>query len=166
MAKRITIYSLLTLFALAVSYVEGIAFAFVPIPGFKIGIANVVSMYLISKKQFFGGISINFTRIILAALLFGNFYSFIFSLAGGVLSTILVILLSRVRVFSFAGVSCAAGLCHNVAQIIAAAVLTDTLGITSLLPVMMISGAITGFISGTLLIIFEKKYSKILNSIV
>ena len=166
MAKKITVYSLLTLFALIVSYIEGIAFAFVPIPGFKIGIANTVSMFLISKKQTVGGILVNLTRILLSALLFGNFYSFLFSLAGGILSTLLVILLMRCKIFSFAGVSTVAAVMHNFAQILAAVLLFSTIKIAALLPVMMLSGAVTGFISGLLLIIFSKKYSKILNNIV
>ncbi len=166
MAKKITVYSLLTIFALVVSYIEGIAFAFVPIPGFKIGIANTVSMFLISRKQTLGGILVNLTRILLSALLFGNFYSFIFSLAGGLLSTISVILLMKCKIFSFAGVSTVAAVMHNLAQIIAAVLLLNTMGIAGLLPVMMLSGAVTGFISGFLLIIFSKKYSKILSNIV
>lgn len=166
MAKKITVYSLLTIFALVVSYIEGIAFAFVPIPGFKIGIANTVSMFLISRKQTLGGILVNLTRILLSALLFGNFYSFVFSLAGGLLSTISVILLMKCKIFSFAGVSTVAAVMHNLAQIIAAVLLLNTMGIAGLLPVMMLSGAVTGFISGFLLIIFSKKYSKILSNIV
>lgn len=166
MAKKITVYSLLTILALGVSYVEGLAFAFVPVPGFKIGLANTVSMFLISKKQYWGGISVNLIRILLSALLFGNFYSFVFSLFGGILSTLIVIALIKPKIFSFAGVSTAAGVFHNVAQITVAVILLSTVGITSLLPLMIATGAVTGFISGTLLIIFEKKYSKILNSIV
>lgn len=166
MAKKITVYSLLTLFALIVSYLEGIVFSFVPIPGFKIGIANTVSMFLIAKKQTVGGILVNLTRILLSALLFGNFYSFLFSLAGGILSTVFAILLMRCKAFSFAGVSTVAAVMHNFAQILAAVLLFSTIKIAVLLPVMMLSGAVTGFISGLLLIIFSKKYSKFLNNIV
>ncbi|MEE0945927.1 MAG: Gx transporter family protein [Acutalibacteraceae bacterium] len=163
MAKKITVYSLLMLFALIISYVEGIAFSFVFfIPGFKLGLANTVSMYLISKKQIRGGIAVNFIRIILSSLLFGNFYSFMLSIAGGMLSTLIVLILIRCKAFSFAGISCAAAVLHNLAQLLCAVLLMDTLGIFSLLPIMIISGSITGFISGLLLEFFSKKYQNIL----
>lgn len=163
MAKKITLYSLLTLFALVISYVEGLAFAFVPfIPGFKLGLANSVAMLLISKKQVWGGIAVNFVRIILSALLFGNFYSFIFSLAGGFLSTLAVLIFTNFKIFSFAGVSTVAAACHNLAQLTAAVLLINTMGVLYLLPIMIISGAVTGFISGILLEIFTKKYPNIL----
>ena len=161
MAKKITLYSLLTVFALIISYLEGIAFAFIPVPAFKLGLANTVSMFLISKKDYFGGISVNFVRIILSALLFGNFYSFIFSLTGGILSTVSVIILIRLKCFSFAGISTAAAVLHNIGQIVAALILLNTSGILNLLAIMIITGAITGFLSGLLLNLFYKKYSKI-----
>ncbi len=163
MAKKITLYSLLTLFALAISYVEGLVFAFIPfIPGFKLGLANSVSMLLISKKQVRGGVAVNFVRIILSALLFGNFYSFVFSLAGGVLSTLAVLIFTNFKIFSFAGVGTVAAVCHNLAQITAAIFIIDTVGIIYLLPIMIISGAVTGFISGILLEIFTNKYPRII----
>lgn len=165
MSKKITIYSLLCVFALIISYLEGLAFAFIPVPGFKIGLANTISMLLISRKQLWGGISVNLVRILLSALLFGNFYSFIFSLCGAVLSTCAVLIFINLKIFSFAGVSTVAAVCHNIAQILAALLMLNTLGIIYLLPIMIFTGAVTGFISGLLLSLFIKKYEKLLNKI-
>lgn len=166
MAKKITVYSLFTVFALIISYLEGLIFAFVPIPGFKIGLANTVSMILISRKKISAGILVNVLRITLSALLFGNIYSFIFSLSGGILSTVIVILFIKFRCFSFAGVSTAAAVAHNTAQIFAAALILNTHGLFFLLPVLIITGSITGFLCGICVNVFLKKYSKILNNIV
>lgn len=165
MAKKISLYSLLTVFALILSYLEGLVFSFIPIPGFKLGLANCISMLLISKKQYLAAISVNLTRILLSALLFGNFYSLLFSLAGAVLSTAVVLLFLRFHCFTFAGASTAAGTAHNVGQIIAAMTLLGTQGLIRLLPLLVLCGAITGFIAGILVNVFSKKYGHIISKI-
>ncbi len=162
MAKKITCYSILCLLALSLSFLEGLAFAFIPLPGFKLGLANTVSMLLISQKHLKGGMAVNITRILLSALLFGNINSLVLSLSGGLLSTLIVLLLSKLSCFSFAGVSCAAGAMHNLGQIGAAAVLFGTYGIFYLLPILLLCGIITGFIAGIILNLFSKKYQSVI----
>lgn len=161
MAKKITLYSLLTVFALILSYLEGLVFSFVPIPGFKLGLANGISMLLISRKKYCAAISVNFSRILLSALLFGNFYSLIFSLSGAVLSTLVVLLFLNFKCFSFAGASTAAGAAHNIGQIAAAVLLLSTPGLIYLLPLLILCGAVTGFLAGILVNVFLKKYKRI-----
>lgn len=165
MAKKITLYSLLTVFALILSYLEGLAFSFIPIPGFKLGLANCISMLLISKKRIFAAISVNLTRILLSSLLFGNFYSLLFSLAGAVLSTLVVLLFLKLKCFTFAGASAAAGTAHNIGQIVAAVLLLGTPGLIHLLPLLTLCGAVAGFIAGILVNLFSKKYGQIIGKI-
>lgn len=165
MAKKITLYSLLTVFALILSYLEGLVFAFVPIPGFKLGLANCISMLLISKKKILAAVSVNLTRILLSSLLFGNFYSLLFSLSGAVLSTVVVLLFLKFRCFTFAGASTAAGTAHNIGQIAAAVLSLNTPGLIYLLPILTLCGAVTGFIAGILVNVFEAKYGQIINKI-
>ena len=165
MAKKITIYSLLTVFALIISYLEGLVFSFVPILGFKLGLANCISMLLISKKKYGAAITVNLTRILLSSLLFGNIYSLLLSISGAIFSTAVVLLFSKFSCFTFAGASTAAGTAHNLGQILAAILILHTPGLLYLLPVLTLCGAVTGFISGILLNVFQKKYSHIINKI-
>lgn len=162
MAKKITLYSLLTVFALILSYLEGLSLSFVPVPGFKLGLANGISMILLSKRKYGGAIAVNITRILLSSLLFGNFYSLLFSLAGGILSSLIVLLFLKMPCFSFAGASTAAGAAHNLAQITVAILLLQTTGLIYLLPILLLSGAVTGFILGIFVNVFSKKYGYII----
>lgn len=162
MAKKITFYSVLTLFAMLLSYLEGVAFAFVPIPGFKLGLANTVSMLLISNKHIKGGIAVNLARILLSALLFGNINSLFLSLCGGFLSTVTVIILAECKCFTFAGISSAAGAVHNFGQICGAVILFGTSGLFYLLPILLLCGTLMGFLLGISLNLFTKKYQNIL----
>lgn len=162
MAKKITLYSLLTVFALVLSYLEGLAFSFIPVPGIKLGLANCISMFLISKKRLGAAVLINLSRILLSSLLFGNFYSLLFSLAGAILSTAVTLLLFRLKAFSFAGISTAAGSAHNIGQICTAMLLLNTPGLIYLLPVLIIGGAVMGFVSGILINVFSKKYPTVI----
>lgn len=160
MAKKVSVYALLTVICLGVSYIEGICFSFIAMPGLKLGLANTIPMLLIKEKKYGASVLINLTRILLSSLLFGNFYSLIFSLFGALLSTLTVFLLSRFKIFSFAGISSAAGTMHNLGQIIAALLTIGTKGILYLLPLLMLCGSVMGFISGILLNIFKTKYKK------
>lgn len=145
---RITLYGVLTALAMILSYVESQIPAFVAVPGVKIGLTNIVvvtALYVLGNK---GALAINFVRIAAVALLFGNAMSFSFSLAGGMLSTIVMMLFKKTGKFSPTGVSVAGGLSHNLGQIIMAMVLLSTRAIFWYLPVLWISGIISGLVIG------------------
>lgn len=166
MAKKVSLYALLTVICLGISYIEGICFSFIAVPGLKLGLANCIPMLLIKEKKYGASILINFSRILLSCLIFGNFFSFIFSISGAFLSTLSVIFLSKISFFTFAGISSAAGTFHNVGQIIAALITLSTKGIILLLPILMLCGCVMGFLAGILLNIFKMKYKKTLNMII
>ena len=138
----------MTALAMILSYVESQIPAFVAVPGVKIGLTNIVvlaALYILGNK---GAMAINFVRIAAVALLFGNAMSFAFSLAGGMLATIVMMLLKKTGKFSVTAVSVAGGLSHNIGQIIAAMVLLNTGAIFWYLPVLWISGMVSGFVIG------------------
>ena len=81
-------------------------------------------------------------------MLFGNFNSFLFSMAGGMLSLLVMVILKKSGHFSIVGVSVAGGVFHNVGQITAAVFLMDTTAIYYYLPVLLIFGIVTGIIIG------------------
>ena len=112
------------------------------------GLANliiVIALYKMNARQAF---LLSVTRIVLAGFLFGNLFSILYSLAGGMLSLIVMILLKKQNGFSVMGVSVAGGVFHNVGQLVIAMLVTESLNLFYYVPVLMISGLITGIFIG------------------
>ncbi len=146
--KKITTIGILIALALILSYVESQIPAFVAIPGMKLGLTNIVvltTLYILDVKS---AMLINVIRIIIVAILFGSAMSFAFSFVGGMLSTIVMILLKKSGRMKIIGVSAAGGITHNVGQILTAMVLLGTKAIAWYLPVLWISGIFSGVIIG------------------
>lgn len=150
--KKIALGGILTALAMIFSYIESLIPIPLPIPlpvpGVKLGIANIAIisvLYLLGSGQ---ALLVNLLRITLTAVLFGNFNSFLFSMAGGMLSLLVMVILKKSGHFSIVGVSVAGGVFHNVGQITAAVFLMDTTAIYYYLPVLLIFGIVTGIIIG------------------
>lgn len=146
--RRITICGVLTALAMIFSYIESLIPIPVPIPGIKLGIANIAIITVLYIVGTWEAIAINLLRITLTAILFGNMNTFLFSMAGGMLSILVMILLKRIGKFSMIGVSIAGGVSHNIGQIIAAVILMDSSAIAYYLPVLFVAGIITGVVIG------------------
>ena len=145
---KITLYGVLTALAMILSYVESQLPAFVAIPGMKLGLTNIVvlfALYVIDAKA---AAFINLVRIILVALLFGTALSLAFSLAGGALSFLVMVLLKKTNRLSIMGVSAAGGVSHNIGQILVAMVAMNTRAIALYLPVLWITGIFSGVLIG------------------
>ena len=150
--KKIALGGILTALAMIFSYIESMIPiplpVPLPVPGVKLGIANIAIisvLYLLGSGQ---ALLVNLLRITLTAVLFGNFNSFLFSMAGGMLSLLVMVILKKSGHFSIVGVSVAGGVFHNVGQITAAVFLMDTTAIYYYLPVLLIFGIVTGIIIG------------------
>ena len=146
--KVIALSGILTALALVLGYVEHLLPLPVGVYGMKLGLSNLVTvtaLYLLGAPA---AIVINVTRILLSALLFGNTVSLAYSLAGGVVATVMMILAKRWKRLGISGVSVCGGVAHNIAQLIVAAVIVDNLKIAFYLPVLLAAGAITGFAIG------------------
>ena len=154
--KQLTLCAVLTAMALALSYLENffpLSLA-IPIPGVKLGLANIVTvfaLYVLGPGQ---AMLILLARCLLGAVFAGNMNALIFSLLGGVSAMLVMILLSRSRRLSVYGVSIGGAAAHNCGQV-AAAVLT--LGNTAplydlpiLLGVSLFTGALTGLVTACL----------------
>ena len=147
-SKRVAICGVLTALAMIFSYIEALIPIPIGIPGVKLGIANIAIIaviYIVGDSQ---AIIVNFLRIMLTGILFGNFYSFLFSLAGGMLSVILMVLVKKTKKLSMVGVSIIGGVAHNIGQIVAAVFLMDNAAIAYYLPVLIIAGVVTGIVIG------------------
>ena len=138
-------------------YVESLIPIAVPIPGIKPGIANIVTVvcfYLFGKRMAW---TVALVRIILMGLLFGNGYSFAFSMAGGCLSLICMTLGMKAKVFSETGVSVIGGVSHNVGQIVAAAILMNAALVLAEIPLLVVGGVICGLLIGLLSALIIRK---------
>ena len=148
MAKKVAYSAMLIALGIIFSYVELlIPFSF-GIPGIKLGLANlvvVVGILLLPKKQIF---IILVARIVLVSFLFGNMSSMIYSLAGGLLSFVIMCLFQKCKGFSMIGISMAGGVSHNVGQLIVAACVVESTSVFYYMPILMIVGALTGSVIG------------------
>ena len=146
--KKIATYGVMAALAMILSYVEMQLPAFVAIPGVKLGLTNIVVLVALYKMGYKSALFINIVRIIAVSLLFGTFMSFAFSFTGGMLSTLVMLLLKKSDKFSAVGVSVAGGITHNIGQILAAMLLLNTKAIIWYLPVLWLSGILSGLLIG------------------
>ena len=134
--------------ALIFSYVEAIIPYSASLPGIKLGIANVVTVIALYKFGVKDAIAVSIIRIVIAGLLFNGLFGMIYSLAGAALSLAGMIALKRTGLFSVTGVSMAAGVLHNMGQLIIASALIEDLRIFFYFPMLMFSGIVAGILVG------------------
>ena len=146
--KKLTIYGLLIALALVLSYVESLVPAFFAIPGMKLGLTNIVVVVALYKMDSKSAVAINIVRIILVSALFGNAATLAYSIGGGVLSLIVMIVIKRTGKFSIMAVSACGGIAHNLGQSLVAMALLYTAEIGYYMIVLWFTGIITGLIIG------------------
>lgn len=148
MKGRIAYFGVFTALALIFSYVETLIPISFGIPGVKLGLANliiVIALYRLKLKEAY---LLSVTRVLLSGFLFGNYFSILYSLAGGLLSLSVMALLKKCGGFSIIGVSIAGGVSHNIGQLIVAMLVVETYQVTYYLPALLISGLLTGALIG------------------
>ena len=143
-------YGLLIALALILSYAEAQIPAFFTVPGMKLGLTNVVVLFALYTLGERSALLVNLLRIVLVSVLFGNGMSIAYSLSGGLLSGLVMILLKKTGKFSIVSVSVAGGVAHNVGQILAAMVLLGTKSLAWYLLVLWFSGLASGLVIGVL----------------
>ena len=146
--------------ALVFSYVEHLIPIPTPVPGIKIGLANLVSLtglFFLQPAQVF---IILVSRILLAGLMFGNMSTIIYSLAGGVVSFLIMYLFKRLKLFSALGISMLGGVFHNLAQLSVACIVLSSTSLLMYLPVLIIAGVISGLLIGTVTELVSKTVQK------
>lgn len=148
--KLIAYTGLLSAFAIIISYVEMLLPLDIGIPGVKPGLANfiiLIALYEFGLKEAF---MINFIRILVNGILFANLFSILFSLSGALISLVVMWLVKKIKGISIIGVSVAGGVSHNIGQIIVASVVVETYSVMYYIPVLILSGVITGLLVGIL----------------
>ncbi len=148
MSKKISFLGMFLALALILSYVESlIPFSF-GIPGVKLGLTNIVIVFML---YFFGPtecLLVTFFRAVLSGFLFGNVFSIIYSLAGCLLSFAVMYKIKKTGKFKPISISLLGGIFHNIGQLIVAAVIVETYSIIYYIPVLIFAGAITGLVIG------------------
>lgn len=148
MKNRVAYFGVFVALALIFSYVETLIPFQIGIPGVKLGLANLIIVVALYRMDIRAAYFLSVCRVLLAGFLFGNLFSIIYSLAGGLLSLTMMILFKRNNGFSVMGVSIAGGVFHNIGQLIVAMIVVETYSVIYYIPVLLIAGLITGFIIG------------------
>ena len=148
--RKLANMAMLVALAMIFSYVESLIPINFGIPGMKLGVANLVTVTGLYFLEFPEVFLVVVMRILLTGFLFGNGMSIIYSLAGGILSLLMMVVIKRINGFSVIGVSIIGGVSHNIGQIIVASIVVENLKLVYYLPALLIAGAMTGFIMGIL----------------
>lgn len=146
--ERLAKMGLLLALGMILSYVEAL-FPIAPsMPGVKIGLANMLVVLLLYSYGWKYGMLYQFSRIFLTAMLFGSLFGCIYSLAGAALSMAVMIGLKKTDFLDMAGISMAGGIAHNIGQLIIAYLIVQNTAIGWYIPVLLITGALSGYVIG------------------
>lgn len=146
---------------IAIAFVFGYIEAMIPInlgvPGIKLGLPNLVILICLYECSAKDAFLVSFVRILLSGLTFGSLSIMLYSLAGGLLSLVLMVLLKKSGHFSVYGVSIAGGVSHNIGQIIVAIFVLQTGILIYYLPFLLLAGCIAGIAIGFIAAKLQKR---------
>ena len=154
--RQLTLCAVLTALALGLSYMENFIplGLLIPLPGIKLGLANIVTIFALYALGPAQALLILIARCTLGAVFAGNLNALLFSLMGGLSAMRVMIGLSRLRRLSIYGVSMGGAAAHNCGQVAAAMVTLGNAAPLAYLPVLLavslLSGTLTGYLSGLL----------------
>lgn len=147
--KRIALLGLLTAIALTIFMIEAQIPAVIPIPGVKLGLSNIVTVFAVFTLGPWDGVAVLACRIFLGAVFAGNFSTILYSAAGGFLSILVTMGLRKVlKENQIWAAGCLGAIAHSVGQMIAAIAITRTPGLLVYLPVLVIISIFTGLFTG------------------
>ena len=160
MTKKLTLSALLITVAFMLSYIEFL----VPlpsslgVPGIKLGLANIVTLFAIFYPGRRYAVIILLARIFLQSTLFGSVTALIFSLCGGLFSFFIMCLMQIKfdKWFSLIGISIAGSAAHNIGQILAACVYFKTASVICYLPILLMAAVLMGLVTGYIAVLLFK----------
>lgn len=148
-AKRVALLGLLTAIALTIFLLEAQIPPVVPIPGVKLGLANIVTVFAVFALGAWEGAAVLACRVFLGAVFAGNFSSILYSAAGGLCTILATVGAKRVlKENQLWAAGCLGAVAHSVGQLLAAVAVTRTAAVLSLLPVLVIISIFTGLFTG------------------
>ena len=156
-AKKIAAMGLLVALAMVLSWVEQLVPLSVQVPGVKLGLANLAVIFALYRLGARAAWTVSLLRVALVSITFGNAYSLWYSLAGAVLSLLVMGLLRKTGRFSLLGVSVAGAVSHNLGQIAVAAAVLGAASMAYYLPVLLVSGTAAGVCVGAVAAILVRR---------
>ena len=147
-SRQAASYGLLIALAMVFGYIESLLPLPVPVPGMKIGLANLVTIVCLEFAGVRGAVWVTLLRVILTGLSFRNPYSMMYGLSGSFLSLAVMAAAKHYRLFSRTGISILGGVFHNVGQLAFAAWILRSVAVFSYLPALLIAGAAAGAVIG------------------
>lgn len=163
--RRLTRCAVLTALALALSVAEGLAplVVLLPLPGLRLGLANLVTVYALCRLSKRDALLILLARCFLGSLLGGNLSALAFSLTGGLLAFLFMSVLLRLTRLSLFGVSIAGAAAHNTGQIIAAVFVLGSSAPVIYLPPLLLASVLTGAVTGAVSILLVNRVPRALD---
>ena len=147
-AKKIALLGLCTAIAMVFAWIESQLPPLVAaVPGIKLGLPNIVTVFCLYRFGWKEAASVSFVRIVTVSLLF-NPATLPYSLAGGFLSLLGMILLKKTNLLSTTGVSVAGGVLHNAGQILMAMLIMSTAGLGYYFIILAVTGTVSGIFVG------------------
>ena len=147
--KKLTLLACLSAIALTIFMIEAQIPPVVPLPGVKLGLANIVTVFAVFALGPGEAASILFCRVFLGAVFAGNFSSIFYSAAGGMLAILVTILLRKVLTHKQLWVAGSLGaVAHSVGQVAMSIIITGTPGIIVYLPPLVAISIVTGLFTG------------------
>ena len=148
--KKTAFCGLMLALALIASYVESLIPVPIPVPGIKLGVANSVVLILLYYANIKTAWGISVARVLLSGFLFGSLSSILYSLSGAILSLLIMSVIKKRDCFTMTGVSVAGGVSHNIGQLIMAFLVLESSALWYYLPILLLSGCVTGGLIGIL----------------
>ena len=149
---KLAVTAMLAAAALAMSFFENTLTAGLPLPGVKPGFSNVAVLFACAALGLPHALALALVKAGFAFLTAGAAAGFL-SLCGGVLSVLTMFLLLRLKgkKMTYTGVSAVSAVVHNMGQLIGASLLVGSALYLSWLPVLLVSGAVFGVVTGVIL---------------
>ncbi len=147
--KKLVSLALFTALALILSLVESMLPPLAPIPGIKLGLANIITLIILLNFTPSDAFLTLLVRVLLSSFFAGQAIYLLYSLAGAFFCFLSMWFVNRLLQKHFIFLTSMVGSCfHNIGQILMALLLTRTVGVLSYLPVLLVSGMITGLFTG------------------
>lgn len=147
--KKMAVLAMFSAIALTIFMLESLIGPIVPIPGIKLGLANIVTLLVLALYGPKEALFVLIIRILLGSMFGGQMISFFYSLAGGFLCCLIMSVSNAFLHGKFLVLTSMCGAAaHNVGQIFAAIVITQSISVIAYLPVLMVSALITGCFTG------------------
>lgn len=146
--KKLALGGMMIALAAIISYAENLFPISLGVPGIKLGLANIVTLFALYVFGLPAAAAVSLLRVLLVSFMFGNPASALYSLAGAVASLLFMAVLQKSGRFSILGVSMGSGVIHPAAQLLVAMAVSGTASIIAYLPVLIIAGLFAGLLTG------------------